>query len=84
MSTTAASVVESLRQGVSRLQMSHHATQSNLSRAAGNLAGSLQKIEGLEGDLKRASERYIAMQKVCPPMKGSYENTMAISVLLLR
>jgi hypothetical protein len=64
MSTAAASAVESLRQGVSRLQTSHHSTQSSLARASGNLTGSLQKIEALEGDLKRASERYIAMQKV--------------------
>ena len=64
MASAAASVVSSLRQGVARLQTSHHATQASLGRAEGNLSSSMKKIEGLEGDMKRASERYVAMQKV--------------------
>ncbi|GAX80972.1 hypothetical protein CEUSTIGMA_g8407.t1 [Chlamydomonas eustigma] len=64
MNTTASSVMTSLKQGVERLNMSHQATQSNLSRASGNMTSSLQKIEGLEIDMKRASDKYVYMQKI--------------------
>ncbi len=69
LAEAAASVVASLKQGVDRLQLSHQATQANLGRAGGNLTSSLAKIEGFEVDIKKASDKYVFMQKVRGPLR---------------
>ncbi|KAG1674309.1 hypothetical protein FOA52_013498 [Chlamydomonas sp. UWO 241] len=60
----AASALAALRSAVTRANGGHANTQSGMARASGNLTACLGRIEGLEVDLKRAGDKYVAMQKV--------------------
>lgn len=58
------SAVASLTEGLRRLQTAHRQVQLNARRTADNLAEALSRVDGLEGELRAAGDKYMYMQRL--------------------